>query len=301
MIYFIYPECFTNFTARFESIHTYRKLIKRNTYCMKIRVLPYLIGMLLLTASCGEYNKVLKMTDPEAKYSYAKKYFSEKKYDRSATLLAELVAPFKGTGKAEESLYLLAQSYFGQKDYILASQYFSTYFMTYPKGEYAELSRFYNGYGYYLDSPDPELDQSTTYRALSELQVFLDYYPNSEKKQEVLDILFSLQEKLAKKTLMNAQLYYNLGNYGGNNYLSCIVTAENALKDYPFSKYKENFRILILRSKYEQAFHSVSSKEQERYREVIDEYYIYIGEFPGGKYKKEAEQIFSKTLSKIQS
>ena len=34
----------------------------------------------LLCASCGEYNKLLKSTDYELKYSYAKKYFNEKKY-----------------------------------------------------------------------------------------------------------------------------------------------------------------------------------------------------------------------------
>ena len=31
---------------------------------------------------------------------------------------------------------LLAQSYYGQKDYQTASQYFNTYYTTYPKGEY---------------------------------------------------------------------------------------------------------------------------------------------------------------------
>ena len=35
------------------------------------------------------------------------------------------------------------------------SQYFETYYTTYPKGEFTELSRFYSGYGLYLDSPDP--------------------------------------------------------------------------------------------------------------------------------------------------
>lgn len=256
---------------------------------------------MIIAASCSQYNNVLKSTDPEFKYSYAKKYFEEKKYDRSATILTTLVPYFKGTDKAEESLYLLAQSYFGQKDYITASQYFSTYYNTYPKGQYTELARYYNGYGYYMESPQPELDQSTTYRALSELQNFLEYYPSSERKKDVLDLIFALQEKLAQKALLNAQLYYNLGNYGGNNYLSCIITSQNALNDYPYSKYKEDYRMLILRSKYQQAFHSVRNKEQERFREVVDEYYIYIGDFPSGKYKKEAEQILSKTVKKIQS
>ena len=267
---------------------------------MKIKTFLYFFIIVLLSVSCSEYNKVLKITDPDLKYSYAKKYFSEKKYDKAAILFTELVPRFKATAKAEESLYLLARSYYEQKDYITSGQYFTTYYNTYPKGEYAELSRYYTGYGYYLDSPQPELDQSMTYKALSELQIFLEYYPNSERRQEVLNIIFSLQEKLSEKALKNTQLYYNLGNYGGNNYLSCIITAQNAIKDYPHSKYKEDFYILILKSKYQQAFQSVKEKEQSRLRDVVDEYYIYIGEFPNGKYTKEAEQILSKTIEKVQ-
>ncbi|MDR2389590.1 MAG: outer membrane protein assembly factor BamD, partial [Tannerellaceae bacterium] len=137
--------------------------------------------MMILFSSCGEYNKVLKSTDSELKYSYAKKYFNAKQYTRSATLLEELVQIFKGTANAEESLYLLAQSYYGQKDYQTASQYFNTYYTTYPKGEYVELARYYSGYGLYLDSPDPRLDQAQTYKAIEELQLYLEYYPQSER------------------------------------------------------------------------------------------------------------------------
>ena len=121
------------------------------------KVVFLLMMMTVLLSSCGEYNKILKSTDYELKYSYAKKYFNAKQYSKSATLLDELVTIFKGTAYAEESLYLLAQSYYGQKDYQTASQYFETYYTTYPKGEFTELSRFYSGYGLYLDSPDPRL------------------------------------------------------------------------------------------------------------------------------------------------
>ena len=176
----------------------------------------------VLLSSCGEYNKILKSTDYELKYSYAKKYFNAKQYERSATLLDELVTIFKGTAYAEESLYLLAQSYYGQKDYQTASQYFETYYSTYPKGEYTELSRFYSGYGLYLDSPDPRLDQTQTYKAIEQLQLYLEYYPQSERASQAQDILFELQEKLAFKELMAARLYFNLGTYMGNNLLSSV-------------------------------------------------------------------------------
>ena len=81
------------------------------------KVVFLLMMMTVLLSSCGEYNKILKSTDYELKYSYAKKYFNAKQYSKSATLLDELVTIFKGTAYAEESLYLLAQSYYGQKDY----------------------------------------------------------------------------------------------------------------------------------------------------------------------------------------
>ena len=198
----------------------------------------------LLLVSCGEYNKILKSTDYELKYDYAKKAFERKKYMQAATLLEELVAIFKGTDRAEESLYLLARSYYLNKDYITSGEYFQAYYKNYPKGEYTELARFYCGYGYYLDSPEAKLDQTGTYRAIDEMQRFLDYFPNSERAKQAQDIIFELQDKLVYKELLNAQLYYNLGNYMGNNHQSGIITARNALKEYPYKRYiKKRYRV----------------------------------------------------------
>ena len=261
------------------------------------KVVFLLMMMTVLLSSCGEYNKILKSTDYELKYSYAKKYFNAKQYSKSATLLDELVTIFKGTAYAEESLYLLAQSYYGQKDYQTASQYFETYYTTYPKGEFTELSRFYSGYGLYLDSPDPRLDQSQTYKAIEQLQLYLEYYPQSERAEEAQNIMFELQEKLAYKELMATRLYFNLGTYMGNNFQSCVITAQNALKNYPYSKYREEF--IIIRAKYELALVSVEEKLQGRYRDVVDEYYNYMNEYPEGNYVKQVTKFYDYASKRI--
>ena len=259
----------------------------------------FLLMMTVLLSSCGFYYKILKSTDYELKYSYAKKYFNAKQYSKSATLLDELVTIFKGTAYAEESLYLLAQSYYGQKDYQTASQYFETYYTTYPKGEFTELSRFYSGYGLYLDSPDPRLDQSQTYKAIEQLQLYLEYYPQSERAEEAQNIMFELQEKLAYKELMATRLYFNLGTYMGNNFQSCVITAQNALKNYPYSKYREEFMFLIIRAKYELALVSVEEKLQGRYRDVVDEYYNYMNEYPEGNYVKQVTKFYDYASKRI--
>jgi outer membrane protein assembly factor BamD len=254
--------------------------------------IAFLFTIAALSTACGEYNKVLKSTDYELKYSYAKKYFNEKKYVKAISLLDEVVPVFRGTAFAEESLYLLGQSYYGQKDYQTAAEYFKSYYTTYPKGEYTELTRYYAGYGLYLASPDPRLDQAQTYEAIAQLELYMEYYPQSERAKQAQNILFELQEKLAYKELMSTQLYYNLGTYMGNNYRACVITAENALKDYPYSKYREEFIILKIKSKYELAIVSVEDRLQGRYRDVVDEYYNYLNEYPDGKYTKQVRKFY---------
>ncbi|HOI79408.1 MAG TPA: outer membrane protein assembly factor BamD [Petrimonas sp.] len=265
---------------------------------MRVKPVYFLLLAVLLT-SCGEYNKILKSTDKDVKYTYAKKYFEEGKYSRSITLLEELVPFLKGTASAEESLYLLGQSYYNSKDYLSATEMFTTYYNTYPKGEYAEPALFYAAYGLYLDSPDSKLDQSKTYKAIAEFQRYMEEYPQSERSEQAKNYMFELQEKLAHKELLAAQLYLNLGNYMGNNYESAVITAREAMKSYPFSKYNEEYQMIILRARFEYAERSTLGTQPERYRMVLDEYFNYKNTFPNGKYMPEADRYYKKAQSKI--
>jgi outer membrane protein assembly factor BamD len=264
---------------------------------MKLKFICFSFLLVIFTA-CGEYNKLLKSTDVMVKYEGAKKYFDNGKYSRAAALLEEVVPLLRGSSYAEEALYLQARTQYALKDYVSASEYFKSYYGLFPRGEYAELARFYAAYGLYLDSPDPRLDQSDTFKAMQQFQDFLEYYPQSEKKEDAQNALFELQEKLAYKELLAAKLYYNLGDYvlysfPGGNYLSCVITAQNAMRSYPFSKFREDFMYYIFKSKYEMAVQSVEDKKDLRNRDVIDEYYSYVNDYPNGKYLKEITKLYN--------
>ena len=256
-----------------------------------LNVIVALLSAAILS-SCGEYNKVLKSTDYNYKYEYAKKAFEQGKYTQAYTILEDIVTVFKGTDKAEESLFLLGMSYYENKDYLSSGSYFRTYYQHYPKGKYAELARFYCGYGYYLDSPETQLDQTGTVKAIEELQNFLEFFPKSDKVSIAQNAIFELQDKLVKKELENAILYYNLGNFMGNNYESAVIVAKNALKDYPYSKYKEQLELLILKSRFQEANQSTDEKKEDRFRVVIDEYYSFINDFPESDNRNEDDNIF---------
>ena len=143
----------------------------------------------------------------------------------------------------------------------------------------------------YLDSPDARLDQDITHKAIEAFTQFVELYPESPYAEQAYQEMSELYDKLALKELKSAQLYYNLGSYLGNNYLSCEIVCKNALKNYPSNQYQEEFNWLILQSKYQQMVNSFEEKKMERARDTQDEYYNFTTEYPSSKHRKEADKM----------
>ena len=269
----------------------------------KSHLLPLLIAVCsLLLHSCSEYSTVLKSNDYEYRYEAAKALYANGHYRQAAELFGMLLAPLKGTQYGEESLYMLAESNLRARDYESANMFFKKYYQLYPKGSYMEMARFNSAYSLYKQIPDIRLDQTSTIEAITEFQTFLDYCPTTSLKQQVHTIIYELQDKLVKKEYLAAKLYYDLGTYpgnastnGGSNYEACVVTAQNALKDYPYASagLREDLSILVLRAKYHLARQSVAKRQMERFRDTIDEYYAFQNDFPESQYMKEAKLIFN--------
>ena len=264
------------------------------------KIIVVMAGAMLLFTSCvNQFNQIYKSTDNDLKYEYAKECYARGKYVKATTLLRELVTIQKGTDNAEESLFMLAMAEFKDKDYETAAEYFKKYYKSYPKGMYAELASYYIGESLYLCTPEPRLDQSQTVSAISAFQDYMDLFQDARMKDKAQARLFQLQDKLVKKELYSAQLYYNLGTYfgnctnGGSNYQACIITAQNALNDYPYSELREDFALLIVKSKFELAEQSVESKRIDRYRDAEDECYGFINEYPDSKSRSLAEKYIN--------
>jgi outer membrane protein assembly factor BamD len=265
---------------------------------MRIKII-YILLLAFAFSSCSEYNRILKSPDMELQYTYAKRYFEEGKYNRSIALLEGLIRFFAGTMHGEESLFLLAQSYYNSRDFVSATETFNRYITMFPSGQFVESAMFYSAYGMYLASPDPRLDQSNTYSAIVGFQRFIDRFPQTERAEQAINYLFELQEKLAYKELLAVRLYLNLGNFMGNNYESAVVTAREAMRNYPFSIYMEDYQIIILRARYQFAMNSMVHLQPERFRMVVDEYYNYRNMFPEGQFMNEAERYYREALQRI--
>jgi outer membrane protein assembly factor BamD len=257
---------------------------------MKLKYL-FIILLGINLAACSDYQKLLQNPDTNLKWERAQAYYEQKKYRKTIELIEPMIAVFKETDKIEKVYFTLAKAYYDKGDYYSSFTTFETLYKTYPKSEYAEESRFMAGKAVCVSSPDPRLSQEETLKGMDLLNVFVDYYPESKFREEAVTLLQKMQDKLVYKQLLTCKLYYNLGNYQGNNYTSCVVTATNALLDYPISAYREDLSFILLKAKYTLATKSADRMKIERYRAALDEYYTFTNEYPKSKYQKEAASM----------
>jgi outer membrane protein assembly factor BamD len=247
------------------------------------------LGLLIvLLSSCSDYQKLLKSSDYELKYTKALEYFQKKDYNRSQTLLEELLTVYRGTEKAEEVSYRYAYTYYHQQDFVMAGYYFGNFVKSFPYSKYAEECAFMIAYCYYEDSPASSLDQANTRKAIEELQVFINQHPGSERVAECNKLIDELRDKLVKKSFDSASLYFKLGDYK-----AAITALNNGIKEYPDTRYREELLFLVLKSSYELARNSLPNLKKERFENTIAAFQTLREEYPESKHLKEAERIYN--------
>jgi len=205
-----------------------------------------------------------------------------------------LRAVYRGTEKGELLTYYSANCYFQLKDYNIASYYYKQYTQMYPRGEKAEESLFLAAFCNYMDSPRYSLDQSSTFIALKELQLFIDQYPNSTKLDEATRLMDDLRAKLEKKSYNIGKLYYRT-----EDFQAAITSFESLLDDYPDTEYKEEILYYITIAYFTYAEKSIYSKKMERYEKTIEAYNNLEYFYPESKYLSETKDINGKARASL--
>lgn len=249
-----------------------------------------------MLCSCSEYQQLLKSTDLDHKHKMATQYFNEEEYYKAFPLFEELLTLYKGTSKGEEVYYYYAYCNYYLDDYILAGYYFKNFAKTYPNSKHAEECQYMNAYCYYQNSPLSSLDQTNTYKAIDELQLFINLYSQSNRIAKCNELIDELRLKLETKIYRNSRLYYNLGEYK-----AAIVAFNTTLKEFPDTKYKEDIVFFILKSNYLLASNSVESKKEERLKLTVDAYSAFIEAYPNSEYAKEAESIYKNSSKQLKN
>jgi len=190
---------------------------------LKFKYLLIIISLAVFSSSC-KYQKLLKSTDNKLKYEKAKEYYENEDYAKAMTLFEQLIPIYRGTEKGEEISYFYAYSNYHLKNYILAGHYFRKFINSFPNSKFTEECSFMSAYCYYLDSPKSTLAQESTAKAITELQLYMGRYPESERIDECNELMDDLTRKLQKKSFENALLYYNRELYKAFLFIAVCFT-----------------------------------------------------------------------------
>tara|TARA_B100001778_G_scaffold333439_1_gene341970 strand:+ start:367 stop:1191 length:825 start_codon:yes stop_codon:yes gene_type:complete len=262
----------------------------------KYRFLTFCIPLLLLLiVGCSEYNKILKGSDYNLKYEKAIEYYNNNQCYKSLPLLDELMSYFRMTNKGEDVYYYYAKNQYCMGDYYLAGYYYKRFVKNFPNSDRAEECAFNAAICMMNNSPDYYLDQSDSYKAIDEFQLFMSKYPNSSLVDSCNKNIKDLRSRLELKSFEKAKLYYKM-----EKYRSAIIALNTTLTKFPDTKFREDIYFMILKANFLFAFNSVETKKVERFEETIKSYHNFVDYFSESSNLKTAETYFNTSVKEIE-
>lgn len=249
---------------------------------------------LVATTSCSKFRKIQKSEDWRIKYDAGLTYYEKKDYYRTALLFEEILPVVRGLPEGEKVEFELAYCQFYEKTYLLASNQFKTFYETYGRSSFAQEAYFMYAYSLYVNSADANLDQKNSIQAMNAMQNFLNQYPDSKFRDRSVEVIVASQQKLEKKGYTNAKQYLKI-----KSYKAAVIAFDNFKKNFPDSKYLEEIAYLKVVAEYRLAIQSFVKLQLERYTTVVNFYQELVDSYPDSNYLKEAEKLYSESLTKI--
>jgi outer membrane protein assembly factor BamD len=217
--------------------------------------------------------------DAEDQYAVAKREFDEEHWDKAVTELQKLIFNHPGASFIDSAQYLLGMAYFNQDDYPLAIMEFNKLLLSYPTSQLADDAAFMTAKSDFEMSPKAELNQTHTQMAADQLGNFLDDYPESDRREEALELLLECRSKLAKRAYKAGHLYYRMKHYD-----SALIYFKMVLNDFHDTEWAAKAQFELAEVFY----------KQKEYDKAEDEYQKFLQDFPDDKLAEKAKKRLKK-------
>ncbi|WP_299335596.1 outer membrane protein assembly factor BamD [uncultured Psychroserpens sp.] len=251
----------------------------------------YLLAILVVFTSCGEFQQALKSEDVKTKFDLGTKLFEAGKWSKANRLFAQIVPNYAGKPQAEKLMYMYSMTFYEMKDHLTAAYQLGRFEQRYPNSEKVEEASFLAAKSYYKVSPVYSKEQQETVEALEKLQLFVNKYPNSEYLPQANELIKELDYKLEKKAFEIAKQYNKIAYFESSDYEAAIKAFDNFLADFPGTSFREEAMFYRLDSAYKLAINSVKAKQQKRLDIGINYYNSFKKFYPDSEFMKEANKM----------
>lgn len=229
-----------------------------------------LICISILLSSCGISNPFDDNIAYKTRFDDGLAFFEEEKYVKSSQQFNIIVERASHTDLGDDALFFLAESYFLNEDYDLALIEFEKLVSRMGFSPYIEKSRWRICETLMLLSPNFYHDQDSSLKAITQIQEFLDDFPNSEYSKDADKLINELRTRLAEKNMETGKLYIKLKAYD-----SAMTSYEVVVNEYYDTKFfndanMEIIRCLVLLNKSDEAKQFLEDLEMNEKSIVTD-------------------------------
>lgn len=263
----------------------------------------FLMAIAIALQSCGgkTLGRLEKSDDYEDIYKGAIGFYEGGQYGKAKILFEKISPYYRGTLEAEKVQFYWAYCEFYQRLYQLSSYRFKNFYETYGRSAYVEEAEYMHAYSLYKDSPDYNLDQSSSQEAVVALQNFINRRPGSAYSVEAAKLIDEIQIKFETKAYENAKLYYRIGTAieYRDRLEAALVTFDSFGKEFPDSKYNEEILWLSMETVFRLAENSIEDRRVERYTRAIGYYNDLKRRYPESEFLSQAQDIYQKSLAEV--
>ena len=212
---------------------------------------------------------------PEDHLQYAIKLYEDEDDEEAVREFEAILLQYSGSSIVDDAQYYLAKTRFLRQEYIIAAYEFSKLIKNMPASNFVSDSQFMLAECYYQLSPNYNLDQTYTVKAIEEFQAFIDFFPINEKVQDAEARIHELNLKLAEKDFTIANIYSKLDYYTASmKYYDQVVETYHDTKFAP----KALFRKIMLLMEREREDEALAEMKKFMLLFPEDEEAEYIGE-----------------------
>ena len=195
---------------------------------------------MILLAGCGKKDVHLE-EDLSPRFEKAMRYFDKGKYSRAKDEFDYIIMADPGSKISNESQYYMAESMYQIKEYDEASIAFDRYVRFSPDYSKIEKARYRICECAINFSNSYQREQSQTHRALEQLQMFIEDYPESDLIDDAEDAMLALRLKLAQKDYEVGRMYLKLEEYD-----SALIYFRSVLNHYYDTSFSDDARVGII-------------------------------------------------------
>jgi len=248
----------------------------------------FMIVSAFILAGCSNKYAIKPGDTLDTAFKKAEHFYKVHDYEQASSAFETVLSLARGTAKAEQAEYYLAESYYHNNEFLLAANEYKRFYSYYPKSDKRQEVQFKEALCYERLSPRYKLDQTNSIKAIELFQLFISHYPNSARADSAGKFIDKLRDKLAHKTYAAAKLYMR-----NNHYKAAAIYYGLTVDQYPETNWAEVALAKQVTAYLELADNSVRSKQEERYTKAVEAYQKYVQIFPDGKNREEAENSYS--------